>query len=554
VLRRLEADDDLDERRRREMRSALHSVCRALGADPSLVPAEPRLLRPKLAKVTPAAAGVSKGRWGNVRSLALTALKHVGLQSMAGRSRDPLAPEWEALRALIPDRYFQSGLSRFMSYCTGRGIAPAAVTAGTFVEFGAEVETYSLLRDPAGTYRDTCTLWNKAVQTIPGWPALTIAVPSRRRDFALSLPAFLASFQAEVEAFLTRSADPDVFSDDYSKPVASQTVDNRRRQILMAATALVGSGTPISMIAGLDMLVDPVNAKTILRFLHHRAGDKTTDQIYQIANLLKTIARHHLRRPEAHVDRLRKLCKALKPESEAFTEKNRRCMRQFEDPKKLAALLMLPQRIIAQVDRRGALRRRDAVRAALAVAVAILLKAPLRASNLAGLRLDRHLHFVGDRAFISIPAEETKNHQPIELELSPGSTQLLRRYVERYRPLLTGVPTPWLFPGENGARRSSSGFGVQLRDFIAKEAGIAITPHQFRHLAAKLSLDHDQNDVESPRRLLGHKSDTRGGGRGARRHRRHPRRPRPWLGDDGGEALQSRRQPRGLARPWSPDR
>src|SRR5262245_2947297 len=87
VLRLLAADRKLDQQRSREMCSALRSVCRALGADPSLVPAEPRQLRPRLAKVTPASAGVSAGRWSNIKSLTLKALKYVGLKSMAGRSR-----------------------------------------------------------------------------------------------------------------------------------------------------------------------------------------------------------------------------------------------------------------------------------------------------------------------------------------------------------------------------------------------------------------------------------------------------------------------------------
>jgi hypothetical protein len=78
---------------------------------------------------------------------------------MAGRSREPLSAEWEVLRALLPDRHFQSGLSRLMSYCTARGISPSAVTAETFIKFSAEVENYSLVRDPGGVYRDTCKLW-----------------------------------------------------------------------------------------------------------------------------------------------------------------------------------------------------------------------------------------------------------------------------------------------------------------------------------------------------------------------------------------------------------
>jgi integrase len=61
-----------------------------------------------------------------------------------------------------------------------------------------------------------------------------------------------------------------------------------------------------------------------------------------------------------------------------------------------------------------------------------------------------------------------------------------------------------LFPGENGDERSS-GFGVQIGNIIAQEIGVTMTPHQFRHLAAKLYLDRRPGDYETVRRLLGHK-------------------------------------------------
>ena len=70
---------------------------------------------------------------------------------------------------------------------------------------------------------------------------------------------------------------------------------------------------------------------------------------------------------------------------------------------------------------------------------------------------------------------------------------------------LSGRPCPWLFPG-NGARRPSGGFGQQISAFIAREAGLVMTPHQFRHLAAKLFLDQHPDGFETVRRLLGHKS------------------------------------------------
>jgi hypothetical protein len=316
VLRRFERDRGIDPRRTGEMRSAISTVCRVLGAAPSLVLAEPRQLRPKLAKLTPATAGVSAGRWSNAKSLTLKALKRVGLKSMAGRSREPLSAEWEALRALLPDRHFKSGLYRFMSDCTARGIGPDAVTTDMFIQFGGEVENYSLVRDPGGVYRDTCKLWNLAVRSISGWPQQEVAVPDRRRNFASSLDEFPITFRADVESFLSRSGDADVFSDSYCKPIAPLTVRNRRRGILMAATALVRSGVLIQHVTGLDVLVEFEHAKILLRFLYDRADKKTTDQIYQIANLLKTIAQHYLQQPDATIDKLRRQCKALKPMSE----------------------------------------------------------------------------------------------------------------------------------------------------------------------------------------------------------------------------------------------
>ncbi len=145
------------------------------------------------------------------------------------------------------------------------------------------------------------------------------------------------------------------------------------------------------------------------------------------------------------------------------------------------------------------------MRVALAVATAILLNIPLRAANLAGLRLDQHLRLVGDHTFLSVPSEETKNSVAIEAEIPPRLARQFHTYVRYYRPVLIEEPTPWLFPGENGARRPSGGFGHQLSDFIAREAGVEMTPHQFRHLAAKLFLDRHPDGGETVRRLLGHK-------------------------------------------------
>lgn len=122
VIARIEADTELDARRQREMLSALRTICRLLGADPAMVPAEPRNLRQRLGTISPAAVGLSTGRWSNIRSLTMAALKRAGVRAMVGGPRQPLALAWEQLRARLVDRQLRIGLSRFMHFCSRQQI------------------------------------------------------------------------------------------------------------------------------------------------------------------------------------------------------------------------------------------------------------------------------------------------------------------------------------------------------------------------------------------------------------------------------------------------
>ena len=74
------------------MVSGLRTIARLMGTDLSAIPADPPGLRRRLEAVSPAAGGLSQGRWNNIRSLTLAALKHAGVQTMPGRSREPLLP------------------------------------------------------------------------------------------------------------------------------------------------------------------------------------------------------------------------------------------------------------------------------------------------------------------------------------------------------------------------------------------------------------------------------------------------------------------------------
>jgi len=75
------------------------------------------------------------------------------------------------------------------------------------------------------------------------------------------------------------------------------------------------------------------------------------------------------------------------------------------------------------------------------------------------------------------------------MELPKECVDFLDLYLEVYRPRLTPVPSPWLFPGYGGERRSTVCFSRYISKLIWRETGIKMHVHLFRQLAVKFHLD-----------------------------------------------------------------
>jgi hypothetical protein len=76
--------------------------------------------------IAPEAHGLSRGRWNNIRSLFRKSLALVR-PMMAGRSAQPILPEWQILAAKLPvnRRFRLASMFRFLS---ARGKKPTEVT------------------------------------------------------------------------------------------------------------------------------------------------------------------------------------------------------------------------------------------------------------------------------------------------------------------------------------------------------------------------------------------------------------------------------------------
>ena len=152
--------------------------------------------------------------------------------------------------------------------------------------------------------------------------------------------------------------------------------------------------------------------------------------------------------------------------------------------------------------------QRGAVQAQMAVAVEILLMAPIRLYNLTNLDIERNLIRPGQgkALHIVVGAGMVKNREPLEYPLPPESVELVECYIREFRPHLKSAENTALFPGVAGGPKNMAFFGTQITRTIYAHTGLHVHPHLFRHIAAKLFLDANPGAYEVVRRVLGHRS------------------------------------------------
>ena len=351
VLDRIAAMDALPRQRRHDLLSAVRQVARLLGGLPADVPANPEALKRGLNLMTPAAAGMSKSRWRNVRALLTAALDLTNAKVVRGRRLTELAPSWLALIKRVGDPFERARLSRFFSYGSGIGIEPNQVADQTVADFAERLKRDSMLQRQTQIVREFCIAWNRCVENVEGWPATRLTVPNRSRKYALPSAAYPESFLAEVDAYLAHLAGHDLFAITGRGPASPSTLEAMRLRLFEMAAALVHSGQAPETIGSLADLAEPEALKTALTFFWSRNGNRKTGQLHNFALAAIKIAKHWAKLQPDKIAALQAIRRQVDPKSEGMTQRNRARLRQFDDPENLRRLIDLPEAILpSQVD------------------------------------------------------------------------------------------------------------------------------------------------------------------------------------------------------------
>jgi integrase len=510
VLAGLEQPGALSGTRLRDLRSAVHRVADLLGNEPRGVPLDLEAIRAGFAAISPVAAGMTPKRFANIRSDFLAAVKASGMMPVKVEVKKPLSPAWVGLFERLAGRRAHLGLSRLARYASTRGIEPGEINDTVIVGFITAVREESLHRNPNRLHRQVALIWNEAARDPKlGLKPVTVASfrgPPKRIDWSI-LPD---SFRQDVDNYLSWAAGADPFAADArARALAPRTLRLRRDQIHAAASALVECGTGPAAIRSLADLVTINAVKSILRQrLDRVAGEENTFN-HNLARALIQIAYEWVKAEPAVFAELKRIVGKVPMPAVGLTNKNKRFLRQFDDPQALRRLVQLPEKLWAEVKRDCKPSFRTLAKAQAALAIAILTYMPLRLQNLANLTFDVHLFLrPGAQAISSLELGngEVKNKMELAFDIPYRVAQMLIEYRERIAPRIVGHRPTQLFVNTDGTLKSDKTVAYLIRSYSKRRAGILLTSHQFRHLSAKIQLDATPGAFEIVRQFLGHKS------------------------------------------------
>ena len=413
-------------------------------------------------------------------------------------------------------RYGRTELSRLFRYCSANGIVPSDLSDAISSDFLTALEAESLIKKPKVRHQSVCRVWNRLAgdHAASGWPQIELSVPKYDdRLYSIDLSLVSDAIKDDLAGYLSHLAGADLFG-SMVKPFRPKSVEIFRGHFWRYLSALHHSGVGLADVNSLDELVVPTMFERALRWLYERNGKKTSKHIGEIAWAVRCYAVKYRTCDDETLAFYKRAIERLRVNTPGLSDKNRTAMAQFNDPKAVKRYVALPTTLWSKavaigVTVEGRKKRKEAqlmVQAAVAIEIAIF--APIRIQNLSTIRLDQHISWNANRLRLSFPAHEVKNDQALDFLLPVEASERIKRYINEWRSLFMPATNPHLFPGRNGKPKDQSALRNQMKKAIFDHTGLQMTPHQFRHAAAKLLLDAKPGHYEVVRKLLGHKTLT----------------------------------------------
>jgi integrase len=513
VIEATDKADDLTPAQKSHWSTSLRQMGRYLGRPLSQIPASIQAIAAAVKALHAGRLGVNPKTFANHRANARTALLWFNKQTPYRGRKAPMASNYRVLLARIADRYAKEMLSPFFRFVSAKGIQPDAITDRLTQAFQDYRRETSFAKIKPFHHRALVRHWNNCAAQIDGWPQIKLTEPPyAKRSSGPAWEDFPQGLRKDIDAECERLGKRHTTnSGKIVRPCKKSTIDMRRREIIAAVRVAVGAGTNLEELDSLPHLLHPDRVDAIIDKYWQENGERpslyTIDLGYKFLALARSVALSN--EQIARLDEIRVLLEQYR--STGLTEKNRKFIRQVAHSDVWRDVVRLPTKLMADAKQRSQTKPvKAAVTAQLAIAILILIWAPIRMQNLASIRIGINLirpRGLGTPYMLVFPDYDVKNNVPLEFEFDEQTTALIDEYITEHRPqLMRGLNHDCLFPGDGKEMKCTKTLSEQISERLWKELGLKITPHQFRHAAAYLMLKADPGNYELVRRVLGHRS------------------------------------------------
>ena len=230
-------------------------------------------------------------------------------------------------------------------------------------------------------------------------------------------------------------------------------------ELISYVKKVVALGTPIDDLNSFTALLNPDLVERVLNHQWERDGSVPKTYTIDLAKKLFVIARSEKCLDQSGIARLDDMRANLEQyRREGMTPKNLQLIRHVVSGEVWRRVVNCPKELMIKArswKNRSPLKA--AITAQIAVAVAIETAAPVRASNLAAIRLGENLIKPGgpDTPYwLVFPDYDVKNRVDLEFPLNASVTAIIDEYVHEFRPtLLLGSNDDSLFPGASGGHK-----------------------------------------------------------------------------------------------------
>ena len=508
----IRSDASISDVKRRHRLTSMTVLAKAIGRPPESIPCRMSSLRHHIGRLNAATLGWEQKTLANHKSNVKAAINHFMKVKNIPTRGAPLSAPWKILFDALLNVKARRLLSGFARHCSVRNIDPSEVNEDLVIQYFAFRETTGFLRAGVALPRKMMKAWNCCVEKVPGWPQRLLSLPGlSKATTGPEWEEFPEALRWDIEAYLAVLAKPHRSANGRrrrsNKP---STMATRRRELIAFARTAVATGISIEGLISLKALLHPDVVKPTIEAYLDRNGETakgyTIDLTWKLASIAKTIGA-----PPESIEYLDEIWSRLEHErGPVLTQKNQHIIRSVLMTDVWGKVCALPQQMMGEAKRLLNSAPRKAVPlATTAVQIQVLTRAPIRIGNLLAIRLGVNLKRDLDTETYRLHFSDydTKNRVDLDFTLTGPTAELLEEFINVFRPRLgDGHRGDWLFPGENGNRRSAAHASAAIAALTEHKVGLRITGHQFRHAAVAIIMKSRPGDYGFAARLLGHRN------------------------------------------------